>query len=88
MTNPAATLTDALEEAVRDGLAYPPALIVVEGEEDLAVLPLALAAPDGAALVYGQPGAGGRGLPRSTPNAGHGPARSSTSSSRSRQAIL
>jgi uncharacterized protein (UPF0218 family) len=31
---------------------------VVDGEEDLAVVPLALAAPDGAALVYGQPGAG------------------------------
>ncbi len=56
--NPAATLTDALEAAVRDGLARPPALIVVDGEEDLAVIPLALAAPDGAALVYGQPGKG------------------------------
>ena len=58
VANPAATLTDALEAAVRDGLARPPALIVVEGEEDLAVIPLALAAPDGAALVYGQPGQG------------------------------
>ena len=58
VANPAATLTDALDEAVRDGLAHPPALIVVEGEEDLAVIPLALAAPDGAALVYGQPGQG------------------------------
>lgn len=56
--NPAATLTDELEEAVRDGLASPPTLIVVDGEEDLAVVPLALAAPDGAALVYGQPGLG------------------------------
>ena len=56
--NPAARLTDALEAAVRDGLAGPPALIVVDGEEDLAVVPLALAAPDGAALVYGQPGEG------------------------------
>jgi GTP-dependent dephospho-CoA kinase len=56
--NPAATLTDELEAAVRDGLARPPALIVVDGEEDLAVIPLALAAPDNAALVYGQPGQG------------------------------
>lgn len=56
--NPAATITDALEAAVRDGLARPPAMIVVDGEEDLAVVPLALAAPDGAALVYGQPGEG------------------------------
>lgn len=56
--NAAATLTAELEEAVRDGLARPPVLVVVDGEEDLAVVPLALAAPDGAALVYGQPGAG------------------------------
>ncbi len=56
--NPAATLTDELDEAIRDGLAHPPALIVVDGEEDLAVVPLALVAPDGAALVYGQPGMG------------------------------
>lgn len=56
--NAAATLTAELEEAVRDGLACPPVLVVVDGEEDLAVVPLALAAPDGAALVYGQPGAG------------------------------
>jgi len=58
VANPAATITDELETAVRDGLANPPALIVVDGEEDLAVVPLALAAPDGAALVYGQPGKG------------------------------
>jgi uncharacterized protein (UPF0218 family) len=58
VANPAATITDALEDAVRDGLARPPAVIVVDGEEDLAVVPLALAAPDGAALVYGQPGEG------------------------------
>jgi uncharacterized protein (UPF0218 family) len=56
--NPAATITDALEAAVGDGLARPPALIVVDGEEDLAVVPLALAAPEGSALVYGQPGKG------------------------------
>lgn len=56
--NPAGTLTGELEEAVRDAIARPPALIVVDGEEDLAVVPLALAAPDGAALVYGQPGKG------------------------------
>ena len=58
VANPAATLTDELEAAIRDALAHPPAMIVVDGEEDLAVVPLALAAPEGAALVYGQPGAG------------------------------
>jgi GTP-dependent dephospho-CoA kinase len=56
--NPAGTITDALEGAIDDGLARPPALIVVDGEEDLAVVPLALGAPDGAVLVYGQPGKG------------------------------
>ena len=58
VANPAGTLTDELEAAIRDALAHPPTLIVVDGEEDLAVVPLALAAPEGAALVYGQPGAG------------------------------
>jgi len=58
VANPAATITGALESAVADGMASPPTLVVVDGEEDLAVVPLALAAPDGAALVYGQPGEG------------------------------
>lgn len=56
--NPAGTLTEeltaALEEAVRDT----PVLITVDGEEDLAVIPLVLAAPEGAAILYGQPGEG------------------------------
>jgi hypothetical protein len=30
----------------------------VEGEEDLAVIPLVLAAPTGALVLYGQPGEG------------------------------
>ena len=33
-------------------------VIVVEGEEDLAVLPAVLAAPEGSLVVYGQPGEG------------------------------
>lgn len=56
--NPAGCLTDDLALAVREALRSPPTLIVVNGEEDLAVVPLALAAPDGAVLVYGQPGEG------------------------------
>ena len=56
--NPAGYLTDELALAVRDALASTPTLIVVDGEEDLAVVPLALAAPEGAVLVYGQPGEG------------------------------
>jgi len=56
--NPPGTITADLTAAIDDALARPPALIFVEGEEDLAVIPLALAAPDGAQILYGQPGEG------------------------------
>ena len=57
--NPPATLTrellTALAEAVHAGT---PTTIMVDGEEDLATLPAVLAVPDGASVVYGQPGEG------------------------------
>ncbi|HUK38799.1 MAG TPA: GTP-dependent dephospho-CoA kinase family protein [Methanomicrobiales archaeon] len=56
--NPPGTISDDLVRAVRDAVERPPALIFVEGEEDLAVLPLVLAAPPGVVLLYGQPGEG------------------------------
>lgn len=56
--NPAGTITAELTAAIDDAVARPPAIIFVEGEEDLAVIPLALAAPEGAQLLYGQPGEG------------------------------
>lgn len=57
--NPAATLAAELVEAVRDGLeAGGPTTVLVDGEEDLAVLPALLLAPTGATVVYGQPGEG------------------------------
>ena len=57
--NPAATLTDDLLSALREAIdADVPVRIHVEGEEDLAALPAIVAAPDGASLVYGQPGEG------------------------------
>lgn len=56
--NPAGTITDELISAIRDAADDPPALIVVDGEEDLAVLPVVLAVPDGGLLLYGQPGEG------------------------------
>jgi uncharacterized protein (UPF0218 family) len=53
--NPAGTITDelicALERAVRNS----PSTIIVDGEEDLAVIPLVLTAHDGAIVLYGQP---------------------------------
>ena len=57
--NPPATLTDDLLEALAEALDRPgSAVITVDGEEDLAALPAVLAAPDGAAVVYGQPNEG------------------------------
>ncbi len=53
--NPPGTITDelicALEHAVRNS----PSTIIVDGEEDLAVIPLVLTAKDGAIVLYGQP---------------------------------
>jgi hypothetical protein len=56
--NPPGTISDDLVCAIRDAVAHPPAMIVVDGEEDLAVIPLVLAAPTGALVLYGQPGEG------------------------------
>lgn len=57
--NPPGDLTRELLEALvaaidREG----PVVVHVDGEEDLATLPAILAAPDGASVVYGQPGEG------------------------------
>jgi hypothetical protein len=56
--NPPGTITDELIQALQEALAGPPALVVVEGEEDLAVIPLVMAAPEGGVVLYGQPGEG------------------------------
>jgi uncharacterized protein (UPF0218 family) len=57
--NEAGTLSAELVAALVEALAAPdPWLLLVEGEEDLAALPAVLAAPDGAVVVYGQPGEG------------------------------
>jgi uncharacterized protein (UPF0218 family) len=53
--NPAGMVTDELVRAIADAVAAPPAVIMVDGEEDLAVIPLVLAAPGGAVVLYGQP---------------------------------
>ena len=53
--NPAGTLTDDLIRALTYAVLHPPVTITVEGEEDLAVIPLILAAPLGAVVLYGQP---------------------------------
>nr|WP_321350174.1 GTP-dependent dephospho-CoA kinase family protein [uncultured Methanoregula sp.] len=56
--NPAGTLTDELIEALDRAVAHPPTTLVVDGEEDLAVIPMVIAAPLGAIVLYGQPGEG------------------------------
>ena len=57
--NPPATLTDELLSALREAIeGDDPVRIHVDGEEDLATLPAIVAAPDGASVVYGQPGEG------------------------------
>lgn len=60
LENPAATLTEAMLGELgaaleREGTTV---IVVTEGEEDLAALPAIVAAPDGAAVVYGQPDEG------------------------------
>jgi hypothetical protein len=53
--NPAGTLTNELIRALDNAIMHPPATVIVDGEEDLAVIPLVIAAPDGAIVLYGQP---------------------------------
>ena len=57
--NPAGTITAELVTAVESGLERAASVqIRVDGEEDLAVLPVLLLAPPGGTVVYGQPGDG------------------------------
>ena len=59
VSNDPATLSRDLLTALRDALGSPtPTVIEVDGEEDLATLPAITAAPEGASVVYGQPGEG------------------------------
>lgn len=57
--NPAATITDELWQSVETGLASTsPVVLDVDGEEDLAALPVILLAPMGTTVAYGQPDEG------------------------------
>jgi uncharacterized protein (UPF0218 family) len=53
--NPAGTITDDLIRALNHAILHPPSTVIVDGEEDLAVIPLVIAAPVGAIVLYGQP---------------------------------
>src|SRR5699024_6090990 len=57
--NPAAVLTEDLLRALRTGIEKDAsAVVVVDGEEDLATLPVLALASEDASVVYGQPGEG------------------------------
>ena len=57
--NPAAEITDESISVIRKALKMTaPVRIIVNGEEDLLVLPVALYAPDNSVILYGQPNEG------------------------------
>ncbi len=56
VVNPAGMITTELVGAVRRGIEGKTGLIRVDGEEDLAVLPCMVLAPNGTKIVYGMPG--------------------------------
>ncbi len=59
VVNPPATLTRDLLDAINNSLSgNERTKIVVDGEEDLATLPVILYAPLGSVVVYGQPNEG------------------------------
>lgn len=59
VANPAGSLVEELVRALATALAADdPTTVLVDGEEDLAVLPAVLLAPGGASVVYGQPDEG------------------------------
>ena len=58
VVNPPGMITPDLISGLDDALTDPPALVFVDGEEDLAVIPLVIASPDGAIVLYGQPNEG------------------------------
>lgn len=62
VVNPAGTITDNLWETIEDSIELAingeNQLINVEGEEDLAVLPCIMIAPENTIVLYGQPNEG------------------------------
>lgn len=59
VVNPPGLITQELVAAIKDNMGSDvPVRIFVDGEEDLAVIPACMYAPDGAAVIYGQPNEG------------------------------
>jgi len=58
-TNPAAEITQESISVIQKAFGMtPPVRIIVSGEEDLLVLPVAVYAPDNSVILYGQPNEG------------------------------
>jgi len=53
--NPPGRITAKLVEAIKRGVREKRTIIVVDGEEDLATLPVVLLAPESSVVLYGQP---------------------------------
>lgn len=58
VNNDAGTITDELIIAIGNANISKPSIVVVKGEEDLALLPLAAIAEDDSVILYGQPNEG------------------------------
>ncbi len=72
VSNPAGEITCELEEAVRNALAGKSERIIrVEGEEDLALLPCVLYAPENSVVIYGWPGRGMKAVDTDGPTRTH-----------------
>lgn len=56
--NPPGTITEELIATMQQAVTMTPALVFVEGEDDLAVIPLVIHGKEGAAVLYGQPDEG------------------------------
>lgn len=56
--NPAGTISGELWECIHEAVENPGTTVLVEGEEDLAVLPCILEADWDTVILYGQPGEG------------------------------
>jgi GTP-dependent dephospho-CoA kinase len=55
-TNPAGTISKDAAKVLQDAMkTLPPVRVLVDGEEDLLALPVFAMAPEGSAVLYGQP---------------------------------
>ena len=72
VSNPPGEITSELVEAVKNALAGRSAGIIrVEGEEDLALLPCVIHAPENSVVIYGWPGRGMKAVDTDGPTRTH-----------------